>query len=429
VKQSFDLHRAGKVALVCLVEGAVLWGILKGVKLQSRHIDTDVSDVSDLKDPSPFRVALLGHLDKISLSLSAYLRSPEPTLLQQIDASRKDFENSLPEFEHQNKKLFPPAASEEIRNAYDAMKSSLDEAVEVSARRSERRTAAEGNFKQMLYLIDDRLRPLLRKDAAKDRLESIIGVENQLRAWQQNLEQSWIDPSPSIKALANENNSKGQSLLDLHEQIMLASAEKKGVRSVAALWRLNDDIARQIFALETVQNQAMDRLKIDREKLTKTLSDLLPAMRPEDMERKKQAILRTIRFRLFTAGAFGLVGVLSFAAAVVLVYRQLLPPTEQRWKSTFEIDMKGTIINWSPAAKKLYGYDPIEIRGQSVAMLFANESEINQLLHQMQSAEQTAFNMMHKAKGGKTLHMRVQFLRMTDGSGNLSAIGLACTKR
>src|SRR5439155_5551949 len=106
-------------------------------------------------------------------------------------------ENSLPEFERQNKRLFPPAAAEDIRAAYEAMKSSLDEAVEVSARRSERRATIENNFKQMLYLIDDRLRPLLRKEAAKERLDSIIGVENQLRAWQQNLGQAWVEPSPS----------------------------------------------------------------------------------------------------------------------------------------------------------------------------------------------------------------------------------------
>lgn len=429
MKGSLDVHRVGKVALVCAVEAAILWGVLKTVRLQSRKIDADVSEISDLIDPSPFRVALLGHLDKISLSLSAYLRSPDATLLKQIDQSRNDFENSLPEFERQNKRLFPPAAGEEIRMAYEAMKASLEEAVEISARRSERRASVSGNFKQMLYLIDERIRPLLRKDSAKERLDSIIGVENQLRAWQQNLDQAWTEPSPSLKALANENNSKGQSLLELHEQIMISPAEKNAVKSMAALWRTNDDLSRQIFALQTVQNQAMDRLKGDREKLTSTLSQLLPAMRPEDMERKKQAVLKTIRYRLIAAGALGLVGVLSLAGAFVLVYRQLLPPIEQRWKSTFEIDMKGTIINWSQAAQKLYGYVPQEIRGQSIAALFAQESEISQLLHQIQSGDQTAFNMMHKAKGGKTVHVRVQFLRMTDGSGNLTAIGLACTRR
>jgi PAS domain S-box-containing protein len=426
-----DVQRVGKVALVCAVEAALLWGVLRAAGMQSHQIDADVSEISDLRDPSPFRVALLGHLDKISLSLSAYLRSPDAGLLKQIDASRKDFENSLPEFEHQNKRLFPPAAGEEIRSAYDAMKSSLDEAVEVSARRSERRASAAENFKQMIFLIDGRIRPLLRKNNpdVKERLESIINVENQLRAWEQNLDQAWADPSAAIKALAFENDSKGQSLLELHTQLMLSTAEKKSVKTLGVLWRANDDLARQNFALENVQSQALDRLKSDREKLTSTLIKLLPAMRPEDMERRKLSMMRTIRYRLIGVGALGLVGVLSIAGAFILLYRQLLPPTEQRWKSTFEIDLKGTVIHWSLAAKKLYGYEPAEIRGQSVAKLFANESEITQLLHQMNSGEQTAFNMMHKDKGGKTVHVRVQFLRMTDDSGNLSAIGLACTRR
>jgi len=51
---------------------------------------------------------------------------------------------------------------------------------------------------------------------------------------------------------------------------------------------------------------------------------------PGDIERKKQMILRTIRHRLIVAGALGLGGVLSFVMVVILVYRQLLPPTEQR---------------------------------------------------------------------------------------------------
>lgn len=429
MKRSLDVNRFFRVLLLCAVEAGILWGILKATRLQSRQIDADVSEISDLRDPSPFRAALLGHLDKISLSLAAYLRSPEPTLLSQIDKSRHDFENSLPEFAHQNKRLFPPAAAEEIRTAYDSMKASLDQAVDVSARRSERRGSAAENFKQMLFLIDGRIRPLLRKEEAKERLESIVNIENQLRAWQQNLDQTWTEPSPALKAMANENNSKGQSLLDQHEQLMMGSAEKKSVRLLTALWRTNDDLSRQIFALETVQNQAMERLKTDEKKLRDTLNSLLPAMRPEDLERKKEAILKTIRYRLLGAGALGLVGVLTLAGAIVLLYRLLLPPTEQRWKSTFEIDMKGTIINWSPIAEKLYGYGASEIRGQSVATLFANASEINQLLHQMQSGEQTAFSMMHKSKAGKTLHMRVQFLRMLDGSGRLASIGLACTRR
>jgi len=84
-------------------------GILKVAHFQARQVDAAVTEISDLKDPSPFRVALLGHLDKINLSLSAYVRSPDPALLKQISDSARDFENSLPEFEHQNKRLFPPA--------------------------------------------------------------------------------------------------------------------------------------------------------------------------------------------------------------------------------------------------------------------------------------------------------------------------------
>ena len=116
MKDTF-LIRFGKMALILAAEAGILWGILFAVGIQSHQIDGAVTEISDLKDPSPFRVALLGHLDKIQLSLAAFLRAPEPSLLKQISDSRLDFENSLPEFERQNKRLFPPEASSEIRTS------------------------------------------------------------------------------------------------------------------------------------------------------------------------------------------------------------------------------------------------------------------------------------------------------------------------
>jgi len=430
MKDSYII-RFGKMSLVLAAEAGLLWGIILAATAQSRHIDAEVTEISDLKDPSPFRVALLGHLDKIQLSLDAYLRSPDPSLLKQIADSRQDFENSLPEFERQNKRLFPPEASAAIRESYEVMKSSLDQAVEVSSRRSERLASLEANFKQMLDLVERRIRPLLRKDNpdAKERLDSILNVENQLRAWQQNLEQSGLESSGSAKALAFENDSKGQSLLEDHAQLMMGAAEKNAVRNLTGLWKANDDLARQSFALETVQRQAVDRLKADREKLTGKLSELLPAMRPEDLERRKQSEFKDIRYRLIATGALGLAGVVTFAFALLLAYRQWLPPTERRWKSTFEIDMKGTIISWSKAAMDLYGFTPEEMRGQSIALLFSTESEIGRLYKQMQSGDQTAFKTTHKIKGGSTVPVRVQFLRITDKSGNLSSIGLECQRQ
>jgi len=431
VQKTLGMQRFWTVLLVCAAEAGIFWGLFQMAVSQSRRVDAAVTEISDLKDPSPFRVALHGHLDKIELSLSAYLRSPDPAPLKQIIDSRRDFENSLPEFEHQNKRLFPPEASKEILEAYETMKSSLDQAVDVSTRRSEKRISAEENFKQMIYLIDDRIRPLLRRgdSDAKQRLDSILNVENQLRAWDQNLNQAWTESSAAAKALAFENNSRGQSLLEDHSQMMQSSAEKKTVHSLSALWKTNDDLARQNFALEAVQTQALSRFKADHDKLIATLNHLLPAMRPDDVERKKQSILKAIRFRLITTGLMGLFGVLSIAVAIILIYRQWVPPTERSWQSTFEIDLNGSVISWSQKARDLYGYTSDEIRGKSVATLFASESEIVRLHQKMKSGDQTAFETTHMLKGGATIPVRVQFLRMTDKSGQLTAIGLSCIRK
>lgn len=434
------MRRFGKIALVGILELAILWGIVRAISLQTRRVEAAVSEISDMKDPSPFRVALLGHLDKIHLSVLAYLRSPDPAPLKQVADSQRDFENSLPEFERQNRRLFPPMASEEIRRTYEMMKSSVEQTLSVSAKRVERRAVSDENFKRMLYLIESRIRPLLRKGDpdSQERLQTLLNVENQLRAWQQHLAQAWTEPSAAVKALAFESDNKGETHLNIYEQNTLLPAERKPLRELETLWKANGNLARQNFALETVQGQALDRLKADSEQIRATLNMLLPPMQPEDLERRKQGILKTIRYRLITAGLIGLAGAASVVITILGAYRlgrfnTLLAPRSAKASSpdtspTLEIDLKGTITSWSKTAERLYGYSASEIRGQSIATLFAADSEINRLHHQMQSSAQTSFETTHKGKNGASIPVHIEFRRITGPTGRMTAIGLSCTR-
>src|SRR5438067_1392854 len=96
-----------KLGFLMVCEGLLLFALWQGVNRQMAGMNQAVNDISELKDPSPFRAALMGYLGKIHLGLQGYLRSAGSSLLDQVAQSRKDFATSLPEFQKQNPKLFP----------------------------------------------------------------------------------------------------------------------------------------------------------------------------------------------------------------------------------------------------------------------------------------------------------------------------------
>src|SRR5258708_221183 len=124
-------RRALQISGVAVALGLSLWGASKGITYNTRRSDEAVDAISDLRDPSPFRAALVGHLDKIHLSLNGYLRTRDQTLVQQVAQSETDFEHSVPEFERQNPKLLPAAAGREILEDYRIFKDSLGHLLEI----------------------------------------------------------------------------------------------------------------------------------------------------------------------------------------------------------------------------------------------------------------------------------------------------------
>ena len=212
-----------RIAGLCLAGGLLIWSVLWGMRDQIKDVNRTVNDVSDLKDPSPFRAALMGHLGKIHLGLEGYLRSPDPSLEKQIDDSRKDFEALLPDFIQQNPKLFSPTVADEIKRIFALYKDAIKHTLDANTQRVERRDVLEKNFNRILFLIDHNMRPLIRKTQAdgEERSEAILNVENQLRAWQQNLVQAWSQPSEAAQSLTFENDSRGETYLELYSHMEL----------------------------------------------------------------------------------------------------------------------------------------------------------------------------------------------------------------
>src|SRR5258706_1453653 len=306
------INKPLRIRLIALGVGeALLLGLLIfNIRHEVRAVNAAVNQVSDLRDPSPFRAALMGHLGKIHLGLKGYLRSPDPSLEKQVDDSRKDFEALLPDFVKQNPKLFPQAAAEEIRRTFGLFQEALDRTLESNTHRMVSRDLLEQNFTRILYLIDNNLRPLIRKSQADgdERSEAVLNIENMARAWHDNLIQTWAEPTDAAKALTYENDNRGQTHLELYGGFELLSRERKVQKELRKLWLANSDLARESFVKQSLVIQAEKIMDGEREQVVSTLNRFLPAMPPAEFEAKKEGILRTMRFHM--AAAFG-IGLLS----------------------------------------------------------------------------------------------------------------------
>jgi len=421
-----------RLTLLCLAALFVSDGLRLGIRHETQVVNQTVNEVSDLRDPSPFRAALLGQLGKIQLSLKGYLRNPESSPEKQVNESRDEFESLLPEFVRQNPKLFPQTAAEEIRRTFGQYKEAIIRTRDTNSRRMEQRDILDKNFAQILYLIDHNLRPLIRKNQAdgEERSDAVLNIENQTRAWHENLAKAWARPTDAAKALTFENDNRGQSFLELYARMELLPRERKIQKELYALWMTNSDLARESYVREGLVSQMEKAMDGTHDQVVTTLNQFLPAMPPGELEAKKQKLMRAMKWQLVTAGGIGLLGLGILIFLTLTAYRlfqnQEPPPPK---KTTIQMDLQGKIADWSREAKALYGYTADEMRGQSIGSLFESESEINRLDHELHVAKKTTFETTHKTKSGASLLIRIEFRPVMDPTGRTIAIGLICSRR
>jgi PAS domain S-box-containing protein len=404
-----------------------------------------VNDIAELKDPSPFRAALMGHLGKMRLALQGHLQSGDPALSDQAAQSRKDFLASLPEFARQSPRLFPKNAVEEIKRSFKTYAESMDQTLAANIRRAKSRAAVDDNFTRIIYLIDHNIRPLIKSDQpdGEERSEAILNVENQARAWQQNLAKAWAAPSRAASELAIENDSRGGAYLERYMRLELLPRERKVAKEIDRLWQANGDAARESVALDQVVATADTFMESQRNLVVSSLNRFLPAMAPAELEQRKQGYVRMMRIRTGVACLFALLALISLRIAVAAIGRAnrgepLIPPRKKKPvaaappegpEPTLEMDLKGMISGWTPAAETLYGYTAQEMRGKSISKLFESESEISRLYKGLLDSPQTHFETLHKLKSGQVIPVRIQFCPLTDAAGRATAIGLICIRR
>ena len=439
--------RVLRLVAFCAAEALILAGAWVGTRHETAAVNQAINEASDLRDPSPFRAALMGHLGKIHLGLEGYLRSPDPSLEKQIAESRKDFDLLLPEFSQQNPKLFPQAANDEIKRTFGPFKDVLDHTLEMNSRRMESRAALDRNFDRILYLIDHDLRPLIRREQADgpERADAVLNIENQMRAWHENLVQAWAQPSEATSARVYENENRGETYLELYSNMELLPRERKVLHEVRTLWQTNNDLSRESFVKENLVSQAEKGVDAERLQIVAVLNKFLPALPPAEMENRKRAILNAMRLHLTAAAGIGLLGLVSVVVLGIAIYRFVHAPApvesgifrvraaehgaHSAKEPTLQMDLKGTIAAWSQEAEALYGYSLAEMIGQSIGKLFESETEIARLGKELQKANRLTFETTHKTKSGTPLPVRIEFHTVSDASGRAAAISLSCSRR
>lgn len=414
-----------------MVAEALLVGLLAtGIRYEWRQIHRTINELAELRDPSPFRAALVGHLGKIRLGLQGFLRSGDRSLSDQAARGAAEFEASLPEFQKQNEKLFPPAAVSEIREAFAGYKQSMERVLTVNAERQDTRSRLDQNFSQIIGSITRLIRPLIRDSQPEweERREAILNIENQARTWQQNLARAWSDPTQNSSEVISESYSRGVVHLEQYSRMALLPQEKRVLKEIRGVWEANSDFGRKSLAMEKVVTGAEVSLESYHQQVIDALNKYLPAMSPAGLEAIKQGFVRSMRLRGAAIFALGLVGLVSIYFFVGFMGHAIRGGAFGISEPMIKMNLKGTITGWSAPAETLYGYASDEVLGESIARLFESAEDLQRLSHELTRASSTTFESMHKAKDGQLFRARIAFQAVTDKSGHVIAVALGCTK-
>jgi len=420
------------------------------VSYQVRLVERKITEMADLKDPSPFTASLIGHLNRISLHLLGYGHNRDGESLQHIANVEKDFESSLVEFQKFNPRLFPSTAETRIWDAYQPFKDAVQDSLQAIDAQAKRWQALLDADDQIIFIFEHRLRPIVRgnQDHSTERMDLILNLENEMRAIPKDLTQYILNHSNDSEPGMKLDDHKFETLLRLYLRIAPLTTERRQLGLLSGLWASTVVLAQDIRALEKTKTESFAKVAQSNQNLQTTISAVLPAVRPEVIERKKNAIFHSITLLLVVAGLMVLGAVLSCVLAGVSIYRRTresareinrltgdLRRSEERVSelghlmetsgdAAIGMNLQGTISRWNGNAEKMYGYSPEDIMGKSIAILFASEREIGQLQQKFKESKQVAFDSTHVRKNGEKITVHLIFSRLQNGNGQITGISL-----
>ena len=469
-----------QVFLILGCEVVLLLAIAGIVVRQVRWIEAKITEMADLKDPSPFTGGLVQQLNTMNLNLLGYTHTRDDAALQRIADSQKRFENSLVEYHHLNPRLFPETSQTKISHAYQPFKNAIQNVLRSTNEQSEKWGELLDNNEKVNYLLEHRLRPLIHGDQpmAIARMDLVLNLETQVRTIPKDLTQYIFRHTGESEMQMDENDKKFERLLKVYQRYAVFASERKVLNVVDGLWFDNMGIAQDLVKFEKAKSTALNNLLETNQTLQSTISEVLPAVRPEIIEQKKEAIFRAITWMLVIAGFIILLAIFSCVASAVSIYRrirrsmdelrqaadaaakgEIAPPmqpgshelgdvtrsvnkligalrrseelnmqlgtiVESSGDASIGVTFEGHILSWNRGAYRMYGYTVEEIKGKSIETLFAAQQEVALIKSKLAQAKQFAFDTFHIRKNGNRIQVHVIATPILDSKGTRIGISL-----
>src|SRR5262249_8353718 len=149
---------------------------------------------------------------------------------------------------------------------------------------------------QALTTLNFRLKPLIKRSQQRTALRQdlIFSMTNDLRQVPEQLTRALFGSgTDSRQALIG--NHRFDKFVSIYHTADIAAAEKRDLEDVADLWQKLDKDAHDILRLETQKSEALGQFSQSYRTLLSTISKVLPAVRPEEIIQRKDAIFRAIQ--------------------------------------------------------------------------------------------------------------------------------------
>ena len=107
-----------------------------------------------------------------------------------------------------------------------------------------------------------------------------------------------------------------------------------------------------------------------------------------------------------------------------MAQRELAAIVESTDDAIFSLSLDGAILNWNPAAERMFGYTVEEVRGQSLPLLVPEErrQEIAAALEHVRRGERvTGLETVRRSKSGETRPVSIRLAPLLDAGGHAKA--------
>jgi PAS domain S-box-containing protein len=457
-------------------QAAVVAGVFAVVTLQAFSVKKKITEMADLKDPSPFTGTLAANRTEIDFAVMSYVQGREPLAGRRIVEADARFRSSLNEFQKNNAALFPPAAQRRIQSAYEPFHAEAKKLQQLADDRRRLWDQMLTDQDDLADLFDRRLRPLIRRGQAHamSRLDLIANLERELRLIPEAMTRAMLKEPAAAGEVAFHDRKIGR-FLSLYDGLVQSPAEKSNVARVRTLWENMSRTAGELAAIESQIDGGIRQLQNASQALQTTLTTALPPIRPEIIASKKNSIFRAIQWTIAVAailltGGFGsaiwtglvmarrirraiqeIQSVTEAAASgdlshdvsiepasalgpiaasvnrVIAMLRrseqlalQLGSIVESTGDASIGLSLEGTVLSWNKGAERMYGYKLDEMKGKPVETLFSDHraDDFSQMRQRLNAQRTVTIDTIHQRKSNGRIIVRATLGRILDTTGH-----------